>query len=627
MNIDDILRRAAQEPAVQLSEVEIRRNMRLFELDRRKSLTPGHDPTAGLDLGDPLELADDEALRIAQQAELLGLGTFTWRPAEDMFAWSGRMASMLDYLPEAKPARRLYLDRVHKDDRKTVEDHLNQASDDHEPLAFEHRTVRANGEVRHLECVLQVLLDPHGTPTGLLGTARDITESVMDKRALARLSKRLETVMAVVGESLADRDPHTRLFNRRRFVAELDREIRTGEGTVLLLGLEGLREVNRQNGPQAGDDVVAAVAKLLANVVRPTDVLARIGGNEFAVLLPRTIAPGARPIAERIAQAMRTPFLAAGQSPVVTRIGMVHFSGGQPAAGEDLLIDADQALYDAKERSTEIVEGLPPGSVSAAERRRRWRKRVRIAIRGDLLDLHAQPIVDLSRNVVTRHELLLRLSEWNDPITPSSFLSTAERLGTIVQIDQYVIRKAIELLVNDPCGRHVQVNLSGRSVCEEGLPELVADLLSSHGVKPSRLTFEITETALISNMTAARQFADRLHEMGCQLALDDFGSGYASLAHLKYLPFDMVKIDGEFVAGLLENKSDQIMVKSIAQMCAGLGVQTVAEFVENTETKAVLVDYGVDMAQGFAVGRPIPISEIPNSLEQLPDIIRTASVS
>ena len=179
-----------------------------------------------------------------------------------------------------------------------------------------------------------------------------------------------------------------------------------------------------------------------------------------------------------------------------------------------------------------------------------------------------------------------------------------------MDLDRYVIERAIDLVAADRSNTQFHLNLSGRSVCEPRLLDFVDNLVRSHHADPRRLTFEITETALISNMTAARRFADGLRQMQCQLALDDFGSGYASLAHLKYLPFDVVKIDGDLISGILDNAADKIMVRSLANMCSQLGIRTVAEFVSDEQTLAALSSYGVDFAQGFAVGRPVPTAEI-----------------
>jgi EAL domain-containing protein (putative c-di-GMP-specific phosphodiesterase class I) len=316
--------------------------------------------------------------------------------------------------------------------------------------------------------------------------------------------------------------------------------------------------------------------------------------------------------------------LAAKRLPVIARIGMVTFTADHRVSGEDLLIEADQSLYEAKEHGVQLVEAPPPGSDGTALRHARCHARVSQAMQRGLFDLNAQPILDIARGVVTRHELLLRLNEGGDVVAPSSFLPTAERTGDIVRLDRYVITEAVKLLANDRTGLQVQVNVSGLSVCEEDLPGTVRRLLDQYGVSPNRLTFEITETALISNMTAARRFVDRLHEMGCELALDDFGSGYASLAQLKYLPFDLVKIDGEFVERMTHNERDQIMVQAIAHMCRSLGIQTIAEFVADEQVLELVTAYGIDFAQGYEVGRPLPVAEVFGHAARQSRKVRTA---
>ena len=625
MNFEELLRQSCDDPGTKPTEIEIRRNLRRFERLRLEYQANGTDPTAGLDVGDPLRLLNDEEARMAWQAEVAGLATFTWNATTKRLLWSNQMSAILGYEPgQMTPSADRFFERVHHEDEGLVRRELARAWAEQMPTQVEHRVVIASGEVRHLQCVVEVLVDNMSVPIGLVGTVQDITETVQNRRALERANRRLETMLTVVGESLADRDPHTRLFNRRRFVGELEHELRQGPGGVLLIGLEGLRDINDRQGHEVGDDVLLTVAKMIGDAVRPTDVVARIGGHEFAVLLGRTSRTNTLSAAQKLLHTLRTPVLAAAHQPITSRVGIVCFDASETLVAEDVLMDADQALYEAKDDDLTLFEAPPQRSIPATERRKRWQQRMDEAMRRDLFDLHAQPILDLTSNTVTRHELLLRLSEWNEPVTPSSFLPTAERLGTIVALDRYVIERAIDLVAADKSNTQFHINLSGRSVCEPRLLDFVDNLVRSRHADPRRLTFEITETALISNMTAARRFADGLRQMQCQLALDDFGSGYASLAHLKYLPFDVVKIDGDLIGGILDNAADKIMVRSLANMCSQLGIHTVAEFVSDEQTLAALSSYGVDFAQGFAVGRPVPTAEIEIPDQQAVRDIRIA---
>jgi diguanylate cyclase (GGDEF)-like protein len=610
VDIDEILRLAATPPVTAWHDAQVRKGLRRLEQDHHKLLSAGHDPAEGLELSDPLRDTDDEAARIARQAELAGLGTFTWTAKTNLLSWSSRLATMLGFPPEVTtPSVARCLERVHSQDRPRVGQLLREAWRTTSTTEIQHRIVRDGDEIRHLHSFVEVLLDDANTPVGLVGTAQDVTELVRNQQELERVNKRLETIISMVGESLADYDPHTGLLSRRRFVNELDRAVEHGPGVVLLLGLAGLGEVNRAQGAEGGDRLVEQVATALKLVIEaPGHLLARVGGTEFAVLIPGVSMGSGADIAKRLLDVVHTRYLSAGRQRLDGRVGLVEYDQGRPESGEDLLIDADLALYEARDTGKDLVSG--PLHATRSERRLQWRDRVEQAIRRDRFELHAQPILELATSRVTRHELLLRLTEGNELVTPSSFLPTVERLGIIGKIDRYVVGQAVELLAEAPADLHLQINISGGSVGDERFATFIEERLDHYRVDPARLTFELTETALIGNVTAARAFADRLRGLGCQLALDDFGSGYASLTYLRSLPFDLVKIDGELVKNLTSNKCDQVIVESIARMCMELGIRTVAEYIEDAGTLEQVRAYGIDFAQGWAVGRPAPVQNL-----------------
>jgi len=198
------------------------------------------------------------------------------------------------------------------------------------------------------------------------------------------------------------------------------------------------------------------------------------------------------------------------------------------------------------------------------------------------------------------------LDEANGPQSPIQVLDTAERLDAVYDIDLWVVERAMQLAAERP-GRCLQINLSGRSVGDPRLTDEVERLLAKYGVHPGQLTFEITETALIGNLSEARRFADRVRDLGCELALDDFGSGYASFRYLRIFPIDLVKIDGEYVVELVDNPQDQVLVRALVQVCQAYGIRTVAEFVQDEPTLRLLRELGVDYVQGFLIGRPAPL--------------------
>jgi EAL domain-containing protein (putative c-di-GMP-specific phosphodiesterase class I) len=299
---------------------------------------------------------------------------------------------------------------------------------------------------------------------------------------------------------------------------------------------------------------------------------------------------------------------------VTASIGVTAFyESGRNLAADDILVDADLAMYAAKESGKDRVEVASEANQRRMRSRVTWAERVRHAVEGGLFELYCQPIVELATGAVSQWELLLRLpGDRDELILPSQFLYTAERSGLILAIDRWVLGEAIRLIAEHrEAGRELrlEVNLSGRSVGDSEMPAFIEHALSAKRVDPASLVLEVTETAAIANMDRARQFATRLTEIGCRFALDDFGAGFGSFYYLKYMPFDYVKIDGEFIRNLPASSTDQLILDSIVQMCQGLAKRTIAEFVGDRKTIDVLKAHGVDYAQGYHLGRPRPIAE------------------
>jgi len=243
------------------------------------------------------------------------------------------------------------------------------------------------------------------------------------------------------------------------------------------------------------------------------------------------------------------------------------------------------------------------------------RPTIRQALDEDRLLLYCQPIVDLTHNQVSQYELLLRLAGESGatPLPPSAFLYVAERFGLIQSIDGWVIRKAVALLAEHARrGRQLtlHVNISAKSIGDPKFAAMTEAALAEAAIDPARLIFELTETAALANLEEAKIFAGRLRRVGCQFALDDFGAGFGSFSYLKYLPFDLLKIDGDFVRNFAAGPIDQLVVKAIVGIAQGMGKKTIAEFVENADVTRLLRDSGVDFGQGYHFGPPQPVGEV-----------------
>jgi diguanylate cyclase (GGDEF)-like protein/PAS domain S-box-containing protein len=470
---------------------------------------------------------------------------------------------------------------------------------------LEQRLLHAERHVVWVTVDASLVRDADGRPLYCIRQLQDIEER-----------KRYEGELGY----LVEHDPLTGLLNRRGFVRELTHEMAYARrygcgGAVLFLDLDDFKAVNDTLGHAAGDEVLSEIARIVGQRLRETDVFARLGGDEFAVLLPHTTSRDAQRLSAELLDAVREecgPSLPEGRR-VSLSIGVGGFQeGGVEQRAEDILVEADDAMYSAKAAGKARV-AVASATTTQATSRLTWTERVGRAVREGLFELHCQPIIDFSSDAVSRWELLLRLpGDGGELILPSQFLYTAERSGLILEIDRWVLGQAMGLIAEQQAaGRDVclEVNISGRSVGDPELLALIEQTLERTAIDPASLILEVTETAAIANMDRARGFATTLRSLGCGFALDDFGAGFGSFYYLKHIPFDYVKIDGEFIRSLPTSSTDRLIVDSIVQMSKGLGKYTIAEFVEDRETVEVLKQSGVDFGQGYHLGKPIPVSE------------------
>ena len=424
---------------------------------------------------------------------------------------------------------------------------------------------------------------------------------------------------------LADHDSLTGLLDRRRFRAELDQYVSFsarygGQGAVMIIDIDGLKAINDEHGHHAGDNLIRRVAAVMRERVRATDIVARLSGDEFAVLMPQTDTAGALQLGEDLrAQVADGGAPSSEDVPAATiSVGITMFGGKREVAAEAVLVAADQAMYRAKEEGRDqIALFRDPGEPKrgGARRSRTTSARIRDALTHDRLSLHTQPIHSLAAGsgAIERYELLLRMTGDNGELLPAaSFIEVAERSGMVQELDRWVVARALELLAErEKAGRPValHVNLSGASITDISVLEFIERRLDEGDADPSHCTFEITETARVHDYQAAAGFADRLTEFGCQVAIDDYGAGFGPFHYLKKIPFDVIKIDGAFIRDMPNNDADQLTVQAIVQIARGLGKTTIAEYVQDDATTQLLRQYGVDMAQGYYLGRPVDAVE------------------
>ena len=477
--------------------------------------------------------------------------------------------------------------------------------------AGEQRLVRADGQERWVHVQSAPLTGGEaGGPQAVVAQVQDVTERRRFERQL---------------EHLASHDPLTGVLNRRRFEEELDRALaavrRHGEPAALVtLDLDDFKHVNDTYGHAIGDELLRVAATALRDRVRATDAVGRLGGDEFGIVLSHTGPDEAARVARGLLEAFRERIgVRVGERLVrVTASAGVRPLDplGTQTAGE-VLGEADMALFDAKEAGRNRLSVAGPGDPvpSAVRHHLHWRERIRDALEQDGFVLYEQPIMGIADGRIDSAELLIRLRTDADPVLPASFLPVAERYDDIRDIDRWVVRHALALLVarqaaGSPVG--ASVNLSGASLGDASVIDFVVEEIRASGVDPARLTFEVTETTAIGNLERARVLAQQLAELGCGFALDDFGAGFGSFAYLKHLPLDVIKIDGDFIRTLPDSPQDQVTVRAIVDIARGLGKTTVAEFVEDAATLELLRVLGVDRAQGFHIGTPRPATPRPS---------------
>ncbi len=481
-----------------------------------------------------------------------------------------------------------------------------------ELVQYDTAHVDKNGNVHYLSFTAKAYRDTDGNVIGISGTARDITEQRAFERKLAYQ---------------ALHDSLTGLANRRQFQQELERVLarvaRSGAMCALLyIDLDQFKYINDTLGHAAGDRLLVEFSNRLKAFLREGDLLARFGGDEFTVLLYNVDAQSALRVAENLRRRVEDyRFLEQGNVYNIScSIGLAMIDNTTVTVDE-CMAHADLACHLAKTQGRNRCYMYKPEDQdrSSMQADMGWAARVKEVLEKDQLQLVYQPIASVADGAVRDYEVLLRmLCDDGQVIMPGGFMPAAERFGLINQVDRWMVKRAIaELGRLQQAGEDLRfsVNLSARAFEDHSLLPLISDLLREHRVQPQTLTFEITETAAIGNLSAAVEFITALKALGCQFALDDFGSGFSSFTYLKHLPVDKIKIDGSFVQNMVHTPVDQAMVRSMNQVAHALGKITIAEFVENEETLRLLRSFHVDFAQGFHVGKPrqdIPLALVPD---------------
>jgi diguanylate cyclase (GGDEF)-like protein/PAS domain S-box-containing protein len=548
-------------------------------------------------------LRESEA-RLAEAQRIAHVGSWEWDVASNTVTWSDELYRIFRRTPEEfENTYESFLRYVHPEDREHVRETIRLAYETGQPFAFEHRLVRPDGDVRVLQARGEVLSDERGERARMAGTAQDVTER-----------KALEGRL----EHQAFHDLLTGLPNRHLFVDRLGQALRRTRRqnhnvAVLFTDLDGFKVVNDSLGHETGDRLLVAVAQRLQGCLRPADTLARFGGDEFVVLIEDVEHPDeAVRVAGRIVDELRSPFLLEGRelfAGVSVGIALGH---ARTKDVEDLLRNADTAMYRAKDEGSGYSV-FDPVLYEHAMRRLELENDLRRAIERDEFVVHYQPIFQLGEDGgVWGLEALVR---WAHPerglLNPDQFVQVAEESGLVVPMGEQVLedacRRAKEWQDEHPRTPPtvIAVNLSARQLQRPDLADDVERALRKTGLEGSSLALDITETVYVRALEGNTAALHHLKAMGVRISIDDFGKGYSSLSYLKRLPADTLKIDKSFVKGLGEDVEDTAIVRMIVDLAHTLGMEAIAEGVESWAQAILLGEMGCDFGQGLYFSEPL----------------------
>lgn len=534
--------------------------------------------------------------RLAAALDASGTGTFRWDFETDVMEWDDRMRSLAGVPPDFRPAGADVLALIHPDDRPAMSRALEAVRRGEDWPPQEYRVLLPGGAVRWLRVQGRVFRDAGGAPSHSIGGCVDVTDL---KLAEERLSHRV------------NHDMLTGLPNRSLLHSAMEALVSRGTEpqrfAFLLLDLDRFKEINDTFGHDHGDAVLQEMRPRLRAAVAGPGLIARLGGDEFGILLEGAGAREAEAAAQAVLAALERPIFVNGQMlEVGASVGIALF----PDHGRDvasIVRVADVAMYAAK-RSRAGWATYRAEQDRSCPRRLNMVGELRLAVEEGQFLLHYQPKVDLRTMLDAGVEALVR---WRHPrhglLQPCDFIPIAEETGLIRPLSLWILEHALrDRLAWAGAGIDlgVAVNLAPDSLQDPDLAAAVAELLARHDTPPSRLTIEVTETAMMKNPARAQAVLTAIHEMGVRISIDDFGTGYSSLAYLKELPVDEVKVDRSFVKDASTSRRDACIVRSVIDLGHNLGLKVVAEGVEDEPTLERLRGWGCDMAQGWRMGPP-----------------------
>jgi diguanylate cyclase (GGDEF)-like protein/PAS domain S-box-containing protein len=562
--------------------------------------------------------------RFRQMAGSIGDAFFLSDPQRQLALYMSPAFERIWRLPvsEVYADWRAWLAHVHEDDREAVRarmDDLQQSE-----LELEFRVCPPGHEMRYVLMRVYLVRDGEGRFVRRAGVMQDVTER---KAQDARI------------EHLAYHDSLTGLPNRTMLMDRLGHALSQAQRldqhvAVLFIDLDRFKLVNDSLGHHVGDQLLQEIARRLRATLRDADTVARVGGDEFQVVVTNVGgATGAARIAEKLMRALGEPFTLEGQELHVTASLGLSLFPRDGDSGELLLKYADIALYEAKGEGRNAYRFFSPEMNAQAHGRLRLENDLRRAVERAELELHYQPQLDLASGEVCAVEALVR---WRHPVRglvhPNAFIPMAEETGLVLGIGEWVLNEACrqvaqwqrEGLTENVTPLRVAVNISAHQLQRAGLDAAVRRALALSGLAPGCLELEITESSVMLDPLHAQSVLQSLRDLGVLLSIDDFGTGYSSLAYLKRLPLDRLKIDRSFIGGIPTDLDDAAIVETIIVMTHKLGLRVIAEGVETLEQRLQLVNQGCDEMQGFLLAHPVPAEDLPPLLKRLKDAAAAA---
>ncbi|MDH4234328.1 MAG: EAL domain-containing protein [Gallionella sp.] len=533
------------------------------------------------------------------------VGTWDWDIVAGVLVWNDETFRILGFEPgSVTPSYELFLERVHPQDREMLNTAVHAAQHENMPYSLDCRVVYGEDVERVCYAAGKVEFNERNRPIRMVGIFQDITER---KQAEQRIQQMAHF------DALTDL-PNRTLLNDRVNQAISMAQRSQGTLVILFVDIDHFKNINDTLGHRIGDMLLVEIAGRMESVMRDEDTISRLGGDEFILLLQGTGADGAAHVADKLLSVIARPYKIEQHDLLVTpSIGIaIYPEDGQNL--ETLSMSADMAMYRAKQEGRNNYRFFTAEMQARTRRNQQLGNALRSALERNQLHVHYQPQIALESGHIIGAEALLR---WQHPelgmVSPAEFIPVAEENGMILPIGEWVLRSAVRQLQawmdRGIAPMVVSVNLSVLQFRHFNLPELVSQILKEEGLLPQYLELELTESFAMGDPQKAIAVMDRLHESGIRMAIDDFGSGYSSLAQLKRFQVYKLKIDQSFVSDLTEDPENRVIVAAIISMANSLGMQTIAEGVETAGQLEFLREKGCNEVQGYYFSKPLPADQ------------------